>query len=474
MSLIGRNLQTKAAPRPTSYQGTAGSNLQLVNGRMVSYTDNKTNYLTKGYDINDIVYAIINKIADKVRLAPWELFKVVDEQAYKQFKGMQAKSNWNATDYTKAANYQHKALERVKNPGKLGEVLKWTNPEESFSDTVANGAIFEMLTGDMFLWANILKAGANGGLPAEFWLLPSQYTNIFSTDSFPSRVTGYNMTTAPEKIYTPQEILHIKTFNPGYTIAGAQHYGVSPLKAALGTLNRNNSSMNASISSFQNEGIKGIAYMDNAVGNVDGDMAAAEVSKLAATLRTEWSGERNRGKIGLSGYTMGWLPIGLSAEEMQTIESEKWDMRRLCNVFGIQSQIMNDPENKSYNNQEEAGKDLITGAALPRLSRFRDAFNRMNQQYWGGNAGVIADYDLSVYGELQQDNKEMVEWLVPLMDKGLPLNRVLELLQLERIDDPYYDLPRVTMSMGQTREEHEQASVDAALNAEDDDPGITG
>lgn len=470
MSLIGRNLQTKAAPGPRDYPATAqrGANLQLINGRLVSYADNKITYLQKGYDLNDIVYAIVNKIADKVRLAPWEVFKVVDEQAYKQYKGMQAKTVWNATDYLKAANYQHKALERVKNPGKLGEILKWSNPEESMSDTVANGAIFEMLTGDQFLLANILRAGANSGLPAEIWLMPSQYTNIFSTDTFPSRVTGYNLTTVPAKMYTPSEVMHIKTFNPGYTVAGAQHYGVSPLRAALGTLNRNNSSMSASIASFQNEGVKGIAYMENQVGNVDGELAAAEVGKLAHTLRNEWSGEKNRGKIGLSGYTMGWLPIGLSSEEMQQIESEKWDMRRLCNVFGIQSQIMNDPENKTYSSQEEAGKDLISGAALPRLSRFRNSFNRHNQQYWGGTPGLIADYDMSVYGELQQDNKEMVEWLTPLMEKGLPLNRVLELLQLETINDPYYDLPRVTQSMGMTREEHDLNQVEQALNESDE------
>lgn len=448
-----------------------GSQMQVVKGRLVTYSDNKTAYFTHGYNINDIVYSIIQLITDKIRVAPWGVYKVVDEGAYRAMKAIQHKGKWSMGDYTKAAKLQHKALEAVKDPGILGDLLKYPNEEETMSDLVANGSAFELLTGDMFMWANLLRAGANAGLPSELWLMPSQYTNIISTDTFPSRVTGYSMNYLPlNKAYTPEEVLHTKYWNPDYWVQGANHYGVAPLRAALGLLNRSNSSMEASISSFQNEGIKGIAYMENTPGQVDGDIAAAEVGKLAMSLRSDWRGTNNRGKMGLSGYTMGWLPIGLNAEEMQVIESEKWDLRRLCSIFGIQSQLLNDPDNKTYANAEEAEKSLTTRAALPKLTKFRDKFNQKLLKHWRYTPGIVIDFDLSVYSELQQDTKEMVDWLTPLMDRGLPLNRVLELLQLETLKNPYYDKPRVTPQMGQTLEDYELNAADLALQQEENEP----
>lgn len=468
MSLLERSLTHKAAP---TFAPARGQGYRLINDRLVAYKDSKDTYFKHGYDMNDIVYAIVTLIMDKIRVAPWNVYRIADESAYKSLMGMQRKREWSAKDFSMAQGYQRKALEIVNDPGKLGELLQWPNEEETFSDMVAHGAGFKMLTGDMYVWANLLRAGANSGLPNALHLMPSQEVSIYCTDNFPSTVTGYSMSFMPGEKYTPEEILHTKYWNPEYTVAGSQHYGVAPLRAALNLLQRNNSSMHASASAFKNEGVKGILTHDVEPGNVDGQLLQAEVGKLAETLRDQWSGERNRGRIGLGGYRMQWLPIGLSSEDMQVIESEKWDMRRLCNIFGIQSQLLNDPDNKTYANQEEAEKSLTTRAALPHLTSFRDNLNRKLQQHWGVKKGIIADFDMTVYSELAQDMGKMVTALTPLMDRGLPLNRVLELLNLELIDNPYYDQPRVTVGMGQTIEDHELNIVDDALNdAEDESP----
>ncbi len=65
---------------------------QLINGRLVSYASNPETYLKKGYDINDIVYSVVNLIMDKCRVAPWGVYEIVDESAYKSLRGMQHKS----------------------------------------------------------------------------------------------------------------------------------------------------------------------------------------------------------------------------------------------------------------------------------------------------------------------------------------------------------------------------------------------
>jgi len=86
------------------------------------------------------------------------------------------------------------------------------------------------------------------------------------------------------------------------------------------------------------------------------------------------------------------------------------------------------------------------------------------QKDWGLDKRYVIDFDMTVFSELQEDMKDMVSWLTPLLDRGLPLNRVLELLALEKIDHPYYDQPRITPQMGESLEDYQLNDIDNALN----------
>ena len=130
---------------------------------------------------------------------------------------------------------------------------------------------------------------------------------------------------------------------------------------------------------------------------------------------------------------MGWIPIGLSSEDMQLIESEKWDLRRLCSVFGVQSQLLNDPDNKTYNNQQEAEKALTLRCALPELTSYRDSFNHKLHKDLGGKLNEIIDFDMSCYSELQDNVKDVADWTSKLL--AVSPNEQRELCGLESIDD---------------------------------------
>lgn len=470
MSLLSRQVpQSKALSVP--FKGGFPS-YQFVDGRLVSIADNPESYIRSAYDINDIIYSIVKLIMDKIKVAPWGVYTVKDETALKQLHGMQRKAVWSPKDFILAKGYQRKAFELAKNPGKLGELMKYPNEYETMPEMVANGAGYRLLVGNQYVWGKPLKGGANAGLPFDLWNLPAQWTQIKATDTFPTKVTGYYMSVGNID-FPAEEIMHIKEWNPNWNINGDQLYGMSPLKAALGLTNRSNSSMDASAALFQNKGISGILAMENQVGNVDGDLALEEVKKLKETMVREWQGERNRGKMGLSGYSMQWLPIGMTTEEMQLIESEKWDLRRLCSVFGVQSQLLNDPDNKTYANQEEAEKALTTRCALPALTAFRDNFNRKLRTNWGGQPGQIVDFDMSVYSELQQDMGDMATWLEKLMNKGFPLNRALDLMNLEQVDK-IFDESWITQGMGQPQSEWELNPVDNELNTDNSDGAGAG
>jgi len=68
--------------------------------------------------------------------------------------------------------------------------------------------------------------------------------------------------------------------------------------------------------------------------------------------------------------------MGLCPVDFQLLESEKITLRELCNVYGVNSALFNDPDNKTYNNMKEAKKEMLTQVVLPELVLLRDAFNR--------------------------------------------------------------------------------------------------
>jgi hypothetical protein len=141
----------------------------------------------------------------------------------------------------------------------------------------------------------------------------------------------------------------------------------------------------------------------------------------------------------------------------------------LCGIYGVPPELLGLTQ-KTYNNVTEAEKALTTRSALPLLTSMRESLNRKLQTDWGFKGqNVYCDFGMEVFTELQDDMKEMTDWIMPLMDRGLPMNRALDLMGLEKIDDPYYDEPRVTPQMGDILSDYQPNEVDRTLNEEEDD-----
>lgn len=463
MSLIGRNLQVQTKANIPARLLT-DTPFQIVNGMLVPYQDNRNNYIVKGYNINDVIYSIVKLIVDKVKVSPWGLYKIVDEAAYKQLQVLKSKKTLLPQEYVKSLSLQKKALIPVANPGKWGELLRYPNETDTWTDFIGNGIAYKLLTGNKYKWAEIIPSGANANTPRRIKLLPAQWTEIYAAGLFPDeRITGYGISLIPDRKYEPNEVMHEKYFNPNFGLNGEQLYGMSPLKSALLRLKKNNSLTQAEASTFQNEGIKGILHMKNQVGQVDGDDVLVEVNKLKERMITEWVGEHNRGRMGISGYEMGYIPIGLNSEEMQLIESSYLDLRYFCNIYGVPSQMLNDPINKTYNSVNESEKALTSRCALPELKSTADNLNRKNVE-WGIPKGTVLDFDMSVYPELQADVKETAGWTSQLI--AISPNEQRELTGLAALPNPEMSEPWILNNTRVPLTDFQANEVDAALDNE--------
>ena len=76
------------------------------------------------------------------------------------------------------------------------------------------------------------------------------------------------------------------------------------------------------------------------------------------------------------------------------------------------SQLLNDNENKTYNNQLEGEKALTLRCAIPLLDALRDNLNRKLHTDWGyKGTNIYVDYDIKVYQELEANKADQVTWL---------------------------------------------------------------
>lgn len=391
--------------------------MEFVGGQVVWMSDNGQGYIKEAYQANDIIFSAANLIADKVRMAPWGLYEVVDESSLKQANAILS-GKYDAKGYMQAQRLRRKSLQPIENMnsrvGKLADLMKWCNDYDTFNDVVATATLYQLITGNEMLYAVLLDKGANTGVPNELYNMPAQYMSIVAKTSFPQKVLGWQLNAGTLDKFTVEEIMHIRFANLDYDMNGSGLYGMSPVRAAANTVTRNNAAKLAGASQLQNNGATGLAYIDD--DKISSEQAKAQAKAIKEVWNQEYTGAKNFNKVAFAGARMGYVQVGMSLKDMGLTDIEAVDLRRLANIWGIPSQLLNDPDNKTYNNQKEAEKALTARCAMPRLRAFRDNLNRKLQTHWGYKGmNVYVDFDASVYPELNEDMSDMVKWMNELV-----------------------------------------------------------
>lgn len=383
------------------------SQIAIERGIVTWQGADQRSFVDDGYVANDIVYSIIKLITDKAKIAPFHVYRVVDEKAAKKYKSLAAQKDINLKELE---TLHKKAYELYTGDQRLNELLKYPNEEDCWSDLVEQWCGFKLITGNSFIYGKLIEAGNNQGKPYELFALPSQFMAIIANiNVFPPTRAGYQLYYGQMWSFDTKEILHDKYFNPQWGVTGGQLYGQSPLRAAAKNLTRSNEAKTAAVASFQNGGPAGVLFMNDERFDPTSGQAQAQALKTAVSQK---GGAANFNSIAVSGYKVDWKQIGLSPVELNIIESEKWDLKALCNIYGVPSQLLNDSDSKTYNNQREGEKALTLRCAIPLLNALTENLNRKLHSDWGyKGTNLYVDYDLSVYGELEANKSEQTDWL---------------------------------------------------------------
>lgn len=381
-------------------------NIRFFGGQLVPYNNNKATFIEKGYQGNDIIYAIVNLIRETAKIAPWAPYKVIDEGSYKSYKQELTKPE---PDFKKAMDYRKKALELYESDTRLNGLLKYPNVNQTFAELNGELWTYKLVTGDYFeYWEAMPSGGLNAGLPESLSALPAHYMVIKSTTTLPLSADKYYLQLGQMVEFDPTYILHEKYPYLTWDTFGVQLYGMSPLQPAIKRLQRNNESQRAGAVAAANGGMRGVAYYDDGRLDPNDDKTFEQMGKEKKTFQNEMRpGTDGTGHVFWSQYRIGYQQLGFSPKDLDISTIEMADLRQFCADYGVPSQLLNDSAAKTYNTTVEAEKALITRCVLPLLNARRDSFNRkMNRR-----DNVIIDFDLSVYDQLQPNKDAIATWV---------------------------------------------------------------
>lgn len=361
--------------RKFKYNG-GGRSFMFTGGGFSFTREELETIIENGYLSNPDVYAIIKKIADVGSDIPLKVYRNEGGQ-------------WEEIE-----------------DSELLEVIKKPNRNQTTQEFIEECIIQLLNTGNVY----ILKTQAIGfedasGLSME--VLPSGMVTIQTNEDL--SIKNYVYDYARTKTYEPDQIIHIKYIDPSQR-GKEEHYGLSPLQAACLTLEGSNNSHDASAQLLKNKGISGLL-------STDGDVQASpEMAKLMQMqIQQQIDGTNSYGKIPVSSVPMKYVQTGMSPTDLKIMELNTQRLRTLCAVFGMDSSLFNDPQNKTYSNRTEAKKDMYTSAVIPVVNKILTGLNK----------DLIEEDDTAIRPDtsgieaLQKDKKMQAETAKIYVDAGI-------------------------------------------------------
>lgn len=377
-----------------------GEILKMVKGKAVYPADTIENYINHGYLFNPLVYSIVSFIAGKASSIPWGAYEIKDDKALRSYKSA---NSYNIN--TKII--KTKALVALPDHD-LNHLFIKPNTLQGWSEFVEQVVGFKLITGNSYIHVIGPTGGVNAGSIRELWPIPSQIIRPVAGDKM-QPVVGYKYLNS-EQLIPSEQMIHLKYWTPEY-FNGQNLIGLSPIRASMRLVTKSNASFDSSVGAFQNQGAFGIISAEK-----ETDLTEEQADMIERRLMKKVGGPNNRGKNIVTSASLKWQQMGMSPVDLNIIESDKMDLRSLCNVFHVPSELFNDAGNKTYSNTKEAGSAVYTNAVLPALNNLRD---NLNQFIVGRYPGIYVDYDASMISELQDDLQMMTTalagawWITP-------------------------------------------------------------
>lgn len=208
--------------------------------------------------------------------------------------------------------------------------------------------------------------------------------------------------------FKPEEILHIKLFNPAN-----DKYGLSPIASVAAQIDIASYSQAWMLALLEQGAMPAVAL------STEGSLEPEQREYLKEQIKEKVLGYENvMNPLILEG---GLKPekLAFSPKEIDFMPLTKTTLRKICSVLHVASELLGDSENKTYSNIKEARKALYEEATFPYLNILREELNHWLVPEFDDTGKVFLGYDTSDVEALSEDKDAQWKRVNETVDRGV-------------------------------------------------------
>ena len=345
-------------------------NTYQVSGGFRFQDYNQTNVIEDGYAKNADLYSIVRKISTSASTIPLKLYDIKAD-----------------------------GEKELITDGELYNLLQQPNRLQTFTEFLDESMIYLLLSGNNYI--NGYKSLGMGDVFRELNVLSSQFVTI-ETGGIERPIKAYSYQDTRNITFDADDVMMVKYPNPKGD--GVDRlYGLSPLQAGNMALQSSNNIYDAKGNIITNQGASGILSDQS-----ERSMRKEDAEHLQDAWDKKQKAKGGFGKTLVSSANLAYLQMGMSSSDLQLIENGVIDLRSLCNIYAVPSQLFNDVAGTTFNNMDAAKKSLYTEAVLPNLNLWLKSFNNWFINDWSkhDNKNYCLEADISSIEVLQSNQKE--------------------------------------------------------------------
>jgi HK97 family phage portal protein len=204
---------------------------------------------------------------------------------------------------------------------------------------------------------------------------------------------------------------------PSLQYENGKHFmGLSPIKAAIQILNRQNSGYERAAKMYK-QGIPPFLVSDP---SLTGNPSPEQKKQFEKVWREKYGENRNINVPALTGEGVQVHQLGYnSVRDLAILDATQDGRRALCNIFQVAAELFNDSVGSTFNNRSEARKEMWTDRIMVDHRAYYDGINNnILPGYVEGRAmRYVPDY--SDVEELQEDKRAKSGWVSQMYQDGV-------------------------------------------------------
>lgn len=386
---------------PAFYDGR-----QYVGDNVTLYpSDNGERYITKGYNLNDAVYSIVSKNAEKCSQIRFYHSRVKkDERKTLQEYNRLAKGTVGTREIKEMAIMRKSMIDDMAVDSDLSRLLNKPNRYQVQSEWIEQLFGFRELQGEGNLWLN--RGGIEGGTPLEMYIIPRQHLNLRVDRTDPWGLIGYTFAINGSTVnWSLDDVMMWKYASYNFDPTTYEHLrGMAPLQAAMVLIQSLNEGDVRLAVSNKHGGASGMVYRED-VANLPKDPKDIEPfrQKIQGTLNDSEMAD----KIAMFGGKWGYHNFAVSIEAQKLLEQYDYGFERLCRVFKTDFGIFQ--SDAKYENKRRAEKHWILSKVAPAIYQLRALLSdKLLPEFGLSPETDLIDCDVNSLPEMADDLAEQV------------------------------------------------------------------